>query len=67
MADLIVKDKNNVPIGYVRTSDTEKQAINYNKGYVGYYSIFSDITFDKNGKIYCYGDGTTSLVRDASK
>ena len=43
------------------------QAIHIKKGYVGRYVKSSNITFDKQGKIYCFGDGTQSLIRDQNK
>jgi len=61
----IIKNRNNSPIGEIQDNGSQKTAIHFKKGYVGYYSEFSDITFDKNGKIYCYGDGCSSLIREA--
>ncbi len=64
MAEVIVRDKNNMAIGVVRDDGSQLTATNYKRGYAGYYSKNIDQTFDKNGRPYCFGDGTQSLVRD---
>ncbi len=67
MPDIIVYNKNRIAIGVIRDVGSQIQAINYKKGYAGYYNKNTDITLDHNGRIYCYGDGTVSLVRDREK
>lgn len=64
MSDIYVKDRNGLTIGYIRDMGSQLVATNYKKGYAGYYYKNTDITFDKNGRIYCHGDGTQCLVRE---
>lgn len=54
-------------IGWTTDYSDSVQASHINKGYVGKYVKSSNITFDKQGKIFCYGDGTQCLVRLADK
>lgn len=58
-----VRDKNNMIIGWCRDQGSTIQAISIRRGYCGYYNKSSNITFDKNGAVYCYGDGTCCLIR----
>ncbi len=58
-----IRNKYNIVIGWVRTYGKTRQAISLKKGYVGRYDEAMDITFDKDGKIYAYGDATDTLVR----
>lgn len=58
-----VKDDKNKIIGWLSTNNGVTQALHNTKGYCGRYVHASDITFDKNGKIFCYGDGAQSLIR----
>ena len=62
-----IRDKNNLIIGWCRDIGGQIQAIHIKKGYVGNYIKSSNITFDKNGRIYSYDDATSSLVRDAER
>ena len=62
-----IRNNKNQPIGWVDDSGGNKQAMHIRKGYVGRYIKNSNITFDKAGKIYCYGDGAQCLVRDADR
>ena len=64
MSDLIVYDNKKFAIGVVRDTGSQLIATNYKKGYAGYYSKNTNITLDHRGRIYCYGDGTTSLIRE---
>lgn len=59
-----VRNKNNLIIGWCEDYTDIIQAIHIRKGFVGRYVKPSNITFDKRGKIYCYGDGTASLIRE---
>lgn len=61
-----IKDNYNRPIGYIDYKDKWAQGIHLRKGVVGKYDKSVNITFDKLGKIYCYGDGLQSLIRDAN-
>ena len=65
--DIVVRNNINMPIGYVRDYNDRKIATHYRKGYIGSYIKSSDITLDKSGKIYCYGDGTQDLIRQADR
>ena len=65
--DLVVRNNVNMPIGWVRDFKDRKIATHYRKGYVGTYIFSSNLTLDKKGKIYCYGDGTQDLVRQADR
>ena len=63
MNEIRVRNKYNVVIGWIRTIGKIHQAISLKKGYVGQYNEATDITVDKDGKIYAYGDATDTLVR----
>ena len=63
MNEIKVRNKYNVVIGWVRIVGKIHQAISLKKGYVGQYNEANDITVDKDGKIYAYGDATDTLVR----
>ena len=67
MEDIVVKDNRNMTIGWVRDYSDRKVATHMRKGYVGSYIKNTGITVDAKGKIYCYGDGSTDLVRSADK
>ena len=54
-------------IGWVRDSGSQLMATHISKGYVGYYNKGTDMTFDSSGRIFCYGDGTCCLIREADK
>ena len=62
-----IKNAFNIPIGYLREDDSVIIAFSFKKGYVGRYVKSSNITFDGPGKIFCFGDGTDTLVRNADK
>ncbi len=65
--ETIVRNKYNMPIGRCQDYSDRIIATNYKKGYVGYYNKGTDITFDAKGMIYCYGDATQTLIREADK
>ena len=54
-------------IGWVKEYNDRKVATHYRRGYVGSYIKNSDLTLDKTGRIYCYGDGTQDLIRQADR
>lgn len=54
-------------IGWVRDFGDRLTATHIRKGYVGSYTKNSNITVDKTGKIYCFGDGCQDLIRQADK
>ena len=62
-----IKNNMNITIVLCRDMGSQIQAISFKKGYVGYYHKASNITFDKNGKLYAFGDATQTLVREAAK
>ncbi len=68
MADrVVVKDSRNMIIGYVSDMGDRKVATHFKKGYAGFYLKSTDQTFDKNGKIYSYGDSTQCLIRELER
>lgn len=62
-----VRNKNNMLIGRLEDVGDVIIAIHIKKGYVGRYNKSSNITFDKQGKIFCYNDGTVALILDADR
>lgn len=62
-----VRDNRNIIIGYCEEYSDRINAQSFKAGLVGFYIKSSNITFDRFGKIYCYGDATSELVRAASK
>ena len=58
-----IRDDKNLIIGWVNDIGNQIQAQHRLKGIVGFYNKSSGITFQQNGKIFCYGDGTDCLVR----
>lgn len=62
-----IKNKNNMLIGWTNELSDIIQAYHLRKGYVGRYVKSSDITYDRNGRIYCFGDGSSDLVREADR
>ena len=67
MADKYIKNHVGAPIGFVRDNGYEIQAFHITKGYLGNYVKASDITFKAGGGIYCFGDGTSDMVREAER
>jgi len=59
-----VRNKYNIIIGWCDDFTDMVQATHLKKGYVGRYVKSSNITYDRQGKIYAYGDATQSLIRD---
>lgn len=65
--DIEVRNAFNMIIGWVRDFGDRLTATHIRKGYVGSYTKNSNITVDKTGKIYCFGDGCQDLIRQADK
>ncbi len=65
--EIRVRNKYNFPIGYIKDQGDRISGYLYTRGYCGFYSKSSDITFDKNGQVFCYGNGIDALVREMSK
>jgi len=59
-----VRDSRNIIIGFIEDDGYIKIATHLKKGYAGRYVSSSNITFDKSGRIFCFGDGTDSLIRN---
>ena len=62
-----IRNGRNMIIGWTQEYPDRIIAVHYKKGYVGCYSKGADVTTEVSGKIYCYGDGSTDLVRIADK
>ncbi len=62
-----IKNNKNMLVGWVNDIGDCIQGFHLRKGYVGRYVKSSDLTFDKNGRIYCYGNGVSDLVREADR
>jgi len=62
-----VRNDKNQLIGFCDEHDGITNAIHLRKGYSGRYVKASDITYDKNGKVFCHGDGSSCLIRFADK
>lgn len=67
MTDVDVRDKNNFIIGRCTDYGNSINATSFKKGYVGVYYKNTNMTFNAKGDLYCYGDGTQSLIRDAER
>lgn len=63
----VIRNKNNTPIGRCKEYPDRIIAFHYRKGYLGCYTKGTDVTTDLSGKIYCYGDGTADLIRQADR
>lgn len=62
-----IRDKLNRYIGWLDDSGDMVRAYHVRKGYLGWYSKSANKTYEKNGKIYCFGDGASDLVREAER
>lgn len=62
-----IKNNKNMLIGWTQDIGDCIQGFHLKKGLVGRYQKSSDITFDKAGRIYCFGDGVTDLIREADR
>lgn len=62
-----IRNNLNQIIGWLDDQGHRIQAQHRTKGVVGFYDKGNRITLDMYGRIYCYGDGSQSLVRDAER
>lgn len=63
-----IKNKYNLIIGWIDEREGGiSTATHIKKGYVGRYVKSSNLTLDKSGRIYCYGDGLSDLIREADR
>ena len=62
-----VRNAKNMIIGWCKEYPDRTIATHYRKGYIGCYIKGTDTTINSKGRIYCYGDGTMSLVLEADK
>ena len=62
-----VRNSKNMTIGWLREFPDRIIATHYRKGVVGMYLKGNDSTIEFSGKLYCYGDGTQTLIREADK
>lgn len=62
-----VRNAYNMIIGTLSEYPDRIIATHYRKGYAGYYNKGSDTTFDRDGRIYCRGDGTSDLIRQIER
>lgn len=60
-----VRNNKNLIIGWCDDFGSEITAFHMRKGFVGRYVKSSNLTLTSKGSVYCYGDGTQSLIRDA--
>lgn len=60
-----ILDKNRMIIGFLDITEGFVTAYHIRKGYCGRYVVSSDITFDRDGKMYTFGDATETLIRNA--
>ena len=65
--EIDVRNNVNMIIGWIRDYGDRKIATHYRKGFVGSYTVGSNITTDAKGHIYCFGDGLSDLVRQADR
>jgi len=49
-------------IGYLNDIGGQIQAFHLRKGMVGWYNKGSDMTYDRTGKTFAYGDATVALI-----
>ena len=62
-----IRDNLNFIIGWLNDIGSQIQAFHRTRGYVGYYNKSTNLTFTKEGKIFCYGDGAQCLIRFADR
>lgn len=62
-----IRNRKNMLIGWCKEYPDRIIAIHYRKGLVGNYNKGTDTTTDSRGRIYCYGDGTSDLIREADR
>jgi len=59
-----VRDHRNMIIGFISDVGDKKIATHMRKGYAGFYIKSTNMTFDKTGRLFSYGDACQSLIRD---
>lgn len=62
-----VRNEKNMIIGWCQEYPDRILATHFKKGYLGCYTKGTDTTTDRLGKIFCYGDGTSDLIRKADR
>jgi len=62
-----VLNKHRQIIGFLDIDGNFTNAFSIKKGWVGRYSKNTDITFDRNGVMYTFGDATETLIRNAEE
>jgi len=63
MTPQVLKDKNNIVIGYIETDSTGKQTVMDKNYYTkGYYDPKSDLTKDNNHNIIGHGNLLSTLL-----
>ena len=65
--EIQVRDNKNFIIGTCVDNGNTIRATHIRKGYAGVYYKSTNMTMDRFGKLYCYGDGTKSLIRDKER
>ena len=60
-----VRNAKNMIIGWTQEFPDRILATHYRKGYLGNYTKALDSTVDARGNIFCYGDGTVTLIHNA--
>lgn len=66
-SEKLIRNNHNMIIGVCKEFADRIVATHYRKGFVGTYVKGTDVTVDKDGKIYCYGDGSADLIRKAEQ
>lgn len=63
MATVKVYNNHSQPIGFMNVNSTSVSGVSNRSGYIGYWtkSGSTGITFTKDSKIFCYGEGTGGL------
>ncbi len=67
MPDQTVRNAKNIIIGWCKEYSDRIIGTHYKKGFVGCYTKGTDTTTDAKGRIYCYGNGISDLIRSADK
>lgn len=60
-----VLNKHHQIIGFLDIDGNFINAFSIKKGWVGRYAKNTDITFDRNGQLFTFGDATETLIRNA--
>lgn len=63
----VIRNRKNMIIGWCKEYPDRIIGTHYRKGFVGCYTKGTDCTTDSRGKIFCYGDGVSDLIREADK